>query len=272
MKIIDNNPVIILGMHRSGTSLLANLLHESGVFMGHDINSHFESTDYLKVNQYLLKMAHAFWDSPNNFNYLLNNKSRTTSLIEEVKNRVYSRDFQLSYNGWKRYFLNNKNEKWGWKEPRTSITFPIWKEVYPNAKYIIVYRNGIDVASSLKYREQKRQNLINKIYYSNRCLDINQAFNLWEEYNGFIRQNMSNIDESNIYELKYEELLANPSSQLQNILNGFLSLNVKKRAKKIETIRSDNAYKFLNDLDLKNLYLEKKKNKMMVELGYSEIL
>jgi len=42
---------------------------------------------------------------------------------------------------------------WGWKDPRTSLTLPFWRQVAPQARYVVCLRNPADVASSLLRRE-----------------------------------------------------------------------------------------------------------------------
>ncbi|MEP4053049.1 MAG: sulfotransferase [Litorimonas sp.] len=42
---------------------------------------------------------------------------------------------------------------WGWKEPNSHIFIPEIAEVFPNAKYILVVRNGLDMAFSRNQRQ-----------------------------------------------------------------------------------------------------------------------
>jgi hypothetical protein len=64
-------PVILLGMHRSGTSLVARVLDELGLFQGHELQEDHESTYFLGVNDTLLKRAGASWDHPGVFREFL---------------------------------------------------------------------------------------------------------------------------------------------------------------------------------------------------------
>ena len=41
-------PVVVIGMHRSGTSIMAMLLDQLGVFMGSSRDQNYESTFFLK--------------------------------------------------------------------------------------------------------------------------------------------------------------------------------------------------------------------------------
>ena len=59
------SPVILLGMHRSGTTLLSKLLRESGIYMGRlrgkDTD---ESLFFQNVNKAIYKLSRAAWDKP----------------------------------------------------------------------------------------------------------------------------------------------------------------------------------------------------------------
>lgn len=63
--------VIILGMHRSGTSIIAGVLHTLGVYMGNkfigahwsNLLGHFENIEFVRLNDKILKNAGGSWDN-----------------------------------------------------------------------------------------------------------------------------------------------------------------------------------------------------------------
>ena len=62
------NPVLITGMHRSGTSILARLLSQSGVWLGSDSEPRYlESLFFLETNESLLSLADSAWHQPRDF-------------------------------------------------------------------------------------------------------------------------------------------------------------------------------------------------------------
>ena len=77
------NPVIIIGMNRSGTSMIVQKLKEMGVFMGATLEVNNEATLFLELNDWLLAQCQGGWYSPSNLYisgfccsfkiYLLNN-------------------------------------------------------------------------------------------------------------------------------------------------------------------------------------------------------
>lgn len=58
---------------------------------------------------------------------------------------------------------------WGWKDPRTTLTLPFWKELVPEARYVICLRNPADAISSIQRRPDPE-------------LSIGEWGDLWLEY------------------------------------------------------------------------------------------
>ena len=57
-------PIIIVGMHRSGTSMLTRMLEECGVFWGDKKDEYNESVFFQSINERLFNVAKATWDNP----------------------------------------------------------------------------------------------------------------------------------------------------------------------------------------------------------------
>lgn len=162
---IARQPIIIIGMHRSGTSMIARMLRDLGLFIGRDLEDNNEATFFVKRNDKILNICNATWDNPDPIEVLLNHspirEQITKSLLDDL------RSFQaVSFMGPK-YFLKYTSVlkfdlSWGWKDPRNTFLLPLWLDIFPNAKIIHIYRNGIDVAKSLSAREFRRINNVNK--------------------------------------------------------------------------------------------------------------
>src|SRR5450755_898226 len=60
-------PVIILGMHRSGTSMVSELLDQLGLFVGRELQDDHESTFFLDLNEQMMNRVSATWDHPSPF-------------------------------------------------------------------------------------------------------------------------------------------------------------------------------------------------------------
>src|SRR5205814_6378464 len=108
----------------------------------------------------------------------------------------------IQYLGARRFLeggLRQLNAPWGWKDPRSTFTLPMWLRIFPNAKVVSIERNGVDVAESLRAREVRILQAAPDYYRryrglfflhprrggfanSPRCLALEDAFALWEEY------------------------------------------------------------------------------------------
>lgn len=137
--------VVILGMHRSGTSLVANILHSAGVHMG-DIfrlpdaynRGYYEDLDWRAINKWILNTAGGTWFDPPSYRQIVDATARIgpviTVLVEQKNRRV----------------------TWGFKDPRTCLTIQGLHPYLPNPRYIVVKRNKEDVIASLQRRATGR--------------------------------------------------------------------------------------------------------------------
>lgn len=131
-------PVLITGMHRSGTSFVASLLRSSGV----DIGSHlmppaadnprgfFENLDFVGFHERWLRLNGydpAGWLAPQSF------ELPDEAAVEAAE--IIAR--------------NEKPGPWGWKDPRTTLFLDFWASLVPNAGYVILYREPSEVVDSL---------------------------------------------------------------------------------------------------------------------------
>ena len=148
-------PIIIVGMHRSGTTMIAQLLEELGVFMGAKQEQNAESLFFLNINRWLLQASGGDWDYPEPFAAMLENCEIRNFFTERVR-RILNSPRLIEYLGITNYvkyrFLGELEHPWGWKDPRNSFTLPIWLELFPKAKVVHIMRHGVDVADSLRRR------------------------------------------------------------------------------------------------------------------------
>lgn len=159
------NCIVLLGMHRSGTSIFANILAGLGVNMGKrlrdgdDFNKYgyYEDLEIKNLNQEIL----ADWRELPSQNTIhqraLDNKEK---ILDICKRR-------------------NQLKLWGWKDPRTCITVEYWHYYLYKPFYIIVNRNTNDIANSLMRRERKKERNtgLSKKYWTN-LIDIYRRYTL----------------------------------------------------------------------------------------------
>ena len=256
-------PIIFIGMHRSGTSLLGRLLDDLGLFSGtrKDVNN--ESLFFQKLNEWLLNQAGGRWDHPDPIRHLLNEPD-TSDLIDDYLKTMLSSPRLIEFLGISRYWHHRRivdglPYPWGWKDPRNTFTLPIWLRLFPEAKVIYIERHGVDVADSLSTRRSKSVTQLADRYYklrplywlyekrtgfsdSSRCMTLEGAFSLWEEYVQMGRRLVSDLAPENVLILKYEDLLQNPKATLDLAGNfchlTFSDSDVARAVSQIEPSRS----------------------------------
>ncbi|MDY6882073.1 MAG: sulfotransferase [Thermodesulfobacteriota bacterium] len=269
------SPIIVIGMHRSGTSLFARLLDRAGIFMGAKRSRHDEAYFFLRKNQWLFKLAHAEWDNPKPVRHLLHCRDIREKAVRSLKKALESIEIR-GYLGWRNLLaarsLENFNRPWGWKDPRSSYTLPLWMDIFPKARVIHVIRNGPDVAGSLWVREQKRRGGLNNPLASCRCRDLDEAFSLWAEY---VRECVSVIDtmpDTQAIQIRYEDFLAKPEREMRHVL-GFLNIDLDDKAltDAVEDIRPEYSYRFLKDTKLHDLYDQQQNHPLMKRFAYDKV-
>ena len=140
---MTNNVLIILGMHRSGTSLTAKWLHRCGINLGDRLlhasvsnkDGHFEDLDFHDVHEAIFQnhgIPYGGFDNIHDFKP--NNDD-----FNKIKELVLAKSL--------------KNKQWGWKEPRTCLFMDEYMKLLPNAKILLIVRNYNSVINSLIDRD-----------------------------------------------------------------------------------------------------------------------
>jgi hypothetical protein len=157
---------------------------------------------------------------------------------------------------------------WGWKDPRNSVTLPIWLSLFPQAKVIHVVRNGIDVSISLHQREVSRKESSHD--YERRCLDYRYCFHLWEQYLEACSFNTAELPPVRYLKLEYEAILREPERSLISVLH-FLSHSV--REKTLKKVAGSVDQSRIGNTQLRLQYAQEiadlPPSQLMVELGYA---
>ena len=133
---------IVLGMHRSATSLIAGSLNKNDVVMGFDYikadtgnpKGYWEDKDFLDLNKMILNDVGGSWKNPPTESAILKNRS---AYADEIEKLVKKRE---------QYPL------WGWKDPRTTLTIKLFLPHIKNPHFICCLRDPSDVAKSLSER------------------------------------------------------------------------------------------------------------------------
>jgi len=154
--------ICIAGAHRSGTSMLTRLLHACGLYLGpkdelmpaqaDNPDGFWEHLGFVALNDELLNELGGAWDLPPKAD-----EKFTHPRLDPLRMKA-----QLLIEGFASASV------WGWKDPRNSLTLPFWQELLPKLKTLIIVRNPLEVAYSMRQR--------NGTSYS-------FGLRLWENYN-----------------------------------------------------------------------------------------
>jgi hypothetical protein len=265
-------PLIVIGMHRSGTSLVTRLLAEAGVHMGADCNSHDESDFFRELNKEVFRAAHAHWDWPLATEPALADSALRGNLVSHLADACASKAAR-SYLGRRfgRVDLASLERPWGWKDPRNTCTLPLWLEVFPHARVVNVYRDGVDVAASLVARERKRAGRLDHAIRSSRCLQPDLAFDLWAEYVETSLRVTSELEPAQVRDVRYERLIEKPETAVRELLEfaGFAP-GPAQIAELLQEIDADLGRSTRNDPEWAALRAARSGHPLMQRLAYGD--
>lgn len=198
--------VIILGMHRSGTSAVANLISSLGFDAGDNLRigdeenqkGYWEDNDIIRLNNEILSYLFVSWDE---YEEMLNRKiyifiDNILQVFKDKAIRIINKKLDRS----KKIII---------KDPRFNILIPFWDIVFDelnlNKYYILVTRNPLSVSKSLSKR--------NNLEQPNTLL-------LWYYYNLSVLNDLT----GEICIVPIEDLAVNPEKEL-HIIHQFLKLD-----------------------------------------------
>lgn len=152
-------PLLILGMHRSGTSCLAGCMEEAGLYLGavnkaapFNKKGNRENRDVMALNDAVLRSAGAAWNAP-----------PATAPVWSDEARATLQSLAASYPA---------DRAWGLKDPRVLLTLDGWIEAL-NPRFVGTFRHPVEVCASLRRRAEAWKS----------PMDAEEALSLWTAYN-----------------------------------------------------------------------------------------
>ncbi len=188
---------VVLGMHKSGTTLVSQLLHRSGVPMldaadqeaGYDDGHKFEDAEFRTINSTLLGSAGRYSleiPLPDALDWSPELEDRARELIRERQ---------------------ASSKTWGFKDPRTTLTYPFWRTVLPEHRLLGVYRSPFEVWA----------------HYGRRWRNLWSVMRHWTGHN---RRMLSYLEgEGETFLVSYHELMTSDASL--DRLQAFLGRDVE---------------------------------------------
>lgn len=178
--------IIVLGMHKSGTTLIADTLHQSGISMigteavgGYDDGNKMERAETRALNMDLLGD-----DGTKSLRLIrpLVPEAVTPSHLDQGKALIRAMG----------------TTTWGFKDPRTLLTFDFWEELVEAPMLIGIYRDPVEVFAHYVKRAGRRwvsrdpsflpDALLAWCVYNQRLLDLKRRYPnlLIVDYAGFM--------------------------------------------------------------------------------------
>jgi len=186
--------IIVLGPHRSGTSLVTRLINMMGAycfgegasigFNEENPKGFWERRDVIEANDAVLGSLEATWDSPLGWNA----EAVPGEALDEFRQRF------------KNIFLDlDAHRPWVMKDPRLCLTLPLVKPLLEVPVVVYVSRSPLESAASLRTRND---------------LPLHYGLALWEYY--AVSALKAGLDLPRAY-VSYEALLAHPQETVKTL-------------------------------------------------------
>ena len=197
--------LIILGMHRSGTSVLARLLNMMGAYFGpegismgaskENPKGFWERRDVRQLDDFVMHSVDCDWNKVASFDV----NALPDAVITEFKQKASKIVLEM-----------DSHRPWLLKEPRLCLLFNLWKELLEVPVCIHIYRNPVEVANSL---------------YTRNAIPTHTGIALWEKYN------LSALEASNglpRFVVSHNKLMKDPVSEVKFIYDQLLNCGVDR--------------------------------------------
>ncbi|MFN8392952.1 MAG: hypothetical protein U0136_21845 [Bdellovibrionota bacterium] len=200
--------IIVLSMHRSGSSACTRLLNMMGAYIGpegittspnqENPKGFWERRDLRRLDDDVLHALGADWDSVSAF---------TTSSLLSLRDGDKALELDARFDE----ILEDldQHRPWVLKEPRLCLLLPLWLAALDFPVAVIPYRNPLEVAKSLETRNQ---------------IPTDTGLALWEMYSSHILRLAEQIPHVFV---SYRELVAHPVQTAQRLLTDLAELGVK---------------------------------------------
>jgi hypothetical protein len=199
----ESRPIVILGMHRSGTSVIAQLVHALGAYAGQpdelappdmfNPTGYWEHREVVQLDTDILDELHATWTDVEHANLAHLSPAARAAFVTRAKNVVRSLE------GRGPFVL---------KDPRMALLFPLWREALREPVAVIAWRDPAAVARSIAKRDQR---------------PLLASIALWEHYNRTLLRDSEGMPRVLV---AYDELLADPMRVARQLCDQLASLGI----------------------------------------------
>jgi hypothetical protein len=200
--------IVVLGMHKSGTTLVSQLLHRSGIHMGdfdesvaYDEGGWFERQDFVAINQRLLaphlrptvgaRLERLFRrGAPGGIEMNRDSVAILDSFPETVPPDIAAEMRRLVAR------CVGAHPDWGFKDPRTCLTYRLWAPHLPEHRIVAVFRSYSDFVS----RNRQGRNAVSPARWW-------RALRNWSDYNAAMASALEETPRPRLV-LRYDDLMS----------------------------------------------------------------
>ena len=198
--------ILILGMHRSGTSATARLINMMGAYFAPEgmalpakpdnPKGFWERRDVLHLNDELLKLQDCQWNQLVNWDF-----AKASTVPDSIKRLMQSLIMNM-----------DAHRPWFIKDPRLCLTLPAWMPLLESPLAVVVYRNPQEIAISLDKRNP---------------LMAEYGIALWEYYTVGLLNASQAIPRIFV---RHEEILEKPAMRSEEMLRQLVQLGARRLA------------------------------------------
>jgi hypothetical protein len=184
--------IIVLGMHRSGTSVLTGILNKMGLPLGDNLmkptndnpKGYFENMDFFRFNEMILSGCGGSWYNVNGL---------STERMLNPKYRKILKSLITKY---------STHSTFGLKDPRVCVLLPLYESVCEemgiDIEYVMVTRNKESVINSIHKRDKLPKEHVSKLVDS------------------YLKEPM---EREHILKLEYESIIEKPEETINKIID-----------------------------------------------------
>lgn len=197
--------LVVLGMHRSGTSMVTRLLNMMSAYLGPEdvimplkddnLKGFWERRDVRKLHDSVLRQLGCTWYRTSTFDLKRLDQEGKEVFVKGARNIIYALD---------------ANRPWAVKDPRICLLFPLWRELLEVPVCIHMFRSPLTVAKSL----QKRNGF---------PLAFGMA--LWEQYTVHALRDTAGLPMAFV---SFDELVADPIATVKELHSTLTELGVRR--------------------------------------------
>jgi hypothetical protein len=197
--------LFVIGMHRSGTSAVTGMLARVGIGIpprddlvgGTTFNErgHYESKTLTAIDNQVLHLLGGTWSAPPAWEPAWEQQPPLVAL-RTAATTAFAATFPT--------------RPMAWKDPRNCLVLPFWRSLLaPPLAAVLVYRDGIEVAHSLRARNQ---------------MNLTHGLALWERY---VRRSCADLAGVPTFVIEYRRLLEDPASSCRELVRFLTDVGIR---------------------------------------------